>query len=97
MKKKSIAIIVAALTVVLCFVLAACGGGGDKPASEIAKIKEAGKIVVLDDNFKSIKDAIWYGRTIYHNILKFCIFQLVIFSVNLNCTIFKIDSVKEVS
>lgn len=40
--------------------------------------KEAGKIVVLDDNFKSIKDAIWYGRTIYHNILKFCIFQLVI-------------------
>lgn len=40
--------------------------------------KEAGKIVVLDDNFKSIKDAIWYGRTIYHNILKFCKFQLVI-------------------
>lgn len=40
--------------------------------------KEAGKIVILDDNFKSIKDAIWYGRTIYHNILKFCKFQLVI-------------------
>ncbi len=40
--------------------------------------KEAGKIVILDDNFKSIKDAIWYGRTIYHNILKFCVFQLVI-------------------
>lgn len=40
--------------------------------------KEAGEIVVLDDNFKSIKDAIWYGRTIYHNILKFCKFQLVI-------------------
>lgn len=40
--------------------------------------KEAGKIVVLDDNFRSIKDAIWYGRTIYHNILKFCKFQLVI-------------------
>ena len=40
--------------------------------------KEAGKIVILDDNFKSIKDAIWYGRTIYHNILKFCRFQLVI-------------------
>ena len=40
--------------------------------------KEAGEIVILDDNFKSIKDAIWYGRTIYHNILKFCKFQLVI-------------------
>ena len=41
-------------------------------------MKEAGKIVILDDNFSSIKDAIWYGRTIYHNILKFCKFQLVI-------------------
>lgn len=40
--------------------------------------KEAGEIVVLDDNFKSIKDAIWYGRTVYNNILKFCKFQLVI-------------------
>ncbi|MDO4261182.1 MAG: calcium-translocating P-type ATPase, PMCA-type [Eubacteriales bacterium] len=40
--------------------------------------KEAGAIVILDDNFRSIKDAIWYGRTIYHNILKFCKFQLVI-------------------
>ncbi|MDE7226212.1 MAG: HAD-IC family P-type ATPase, partial [Ruminococcus sp.] len=40
--------------------------------------KEAGKIVVLDDNFQSIRNAIWYGRTIYHNNLKFCKFQLVI-------------------
>ncbi len=40
--------------------------------------KEAGEIVVLDDNFRSIKDAILYGRTIYNNILKFCKFQLVI-------------------
>lgn len=40
--------------------------------------KEAGDIVVLDDNFRSIKDAILYGRTIYHNILKFCSFQLTI-------------------
>lgn len=44
--------------------------------TEVAK--EAGEIVILDDNFRSIKDAIWYGRTIYHNILKFCRFQLVI-------------------
>ena len=40
--------------------------------------KEAGDIVVLDDNFKSIKDAVLYGRTIYHNILKFVKFQLSI-------------------
>ncbi len=40
--------------------------------------KEAGEIVILDDNFRSIKDAILYGRTIYHNILKFCTFQLMI-------------------
>ena len=40
--------------------------------------KEAGKIVILDDNFCSIRDAILYGRTIYHNILKFCKFQLTI-------------------
>ncbi len=40
--------------------------------------KEAGTIVILDDNFASIRNAIWYGRTIYHNILKFCKFQLVI-------------------
>lgn len=40
--------------------------------------KEASKIVILDNNFRSIKDAILYGRTIYHNILKFCKFQLAI-------------------
>lgn len=40
--------------------------------------KEASKIVILNDDFQSIKDAILYGRTIYHNILKFCKFQLVI-------------------
>ena len=40
--------------------------------------KEAGDLVILDDNFKSIKDAIWFGRTIYNNILKFIKFQLMI-------------------
>lgn len=40
--------------------------------------KEAGDLVILDDNFLSIKNAIWYGRTIYNNILKFCKFQLAI-------------------
>ena len=64
-------------------------GVNDSPALKRAEVgfamgsgteaaKEAGKIVILDDNFSSIKDAIWYGRTIYHNILKFCKFQLVI-------------------
>lgn len=46
--------------------------------SGTAVAKEAGDIVIVDDNFKSIKDAILYGRTIYHNILKFCKFQLSI-------------------
>lgn len=40
--------------------------------------KEAGSIVILDDNFKSIASAILYGRTIYNNILKFIKFQLTI-------------------
>ena len=40
--------------------------------------KEAAEIVILDDNFQSIRNAILYGRTIYHNILKFCLFQLTI-------------------
>ena len=46
--------------------------------SGTAVAKEAGDIVIVDDNFKSIRDAILYGRTIYHNILKFCKFQLSI-------------------
>ena len=46
--------------------------------SGTAVAKEAGDIVIVDDNFKSIRSAILYGRTIYHNILKFCKFQLSI-------------------
>ena len=40
--------------------------------------KEAGDVIILDDNFKSIADSILYGRTIYNNILKFIKFQLTI-------------------
>lgn len=40
--------------------------------------KEAGDLIILDDNFQSIRHAVLYGRTIYHNILKFCKFQLAI-------------------
>ncbi len=38
--------------------------------------KEAGDIVVLDNNFKSIVKAVLYGRTIFASIRKFITFQL---------------------
>lgn len=43
--------------------------------TEVAK--EAGDIVILDDNFKSISKAVLYGRTIFNSIRKFIVFQLV--------------------
>ena len=49
----------------------AMGGG-----TEVAK--EAGDIVILDDNFSSIAKAVLYGRTIFNNIRKFISFQLAI-------------------
>ena len=42
--------------------------------TEIAK--EAGDIVILDDNIASISKAILYGRTIFKSIRKFIVFQL---------------------
>lgn len=42
--------------------------------TEVAK--EAGDVVILDDNFASIARAVWYGRTIFQNIRKFIVFQL---------------------
>ena len=44
--------------------------------TEVAK--EAGDIVILDDNFNSIAKAICYGRTIFKNIRKFIIYQMSI-------------------
>ncbi|MCL2203923.1 MAG: cation-translocating P-type ATPase [Defluviitaleaceae bacterium] len=44
--------------------------------TEIAK--EAGDIVILDNNFASIVRAVLYGRTIFKSIRKFLIFQLTI-------------------
>ena len=44
--------------------------------TEIAK--EAGDVVILDNNFASIVKAILYGRTIFKSIRKFLIFQLTI-------------------
>ncbi len=45
--------------------------------------KDAGDIVISDNNFKSICKAILYGRTIFHSIRKFIVFQL---TVNLGAT-----------
>lgn len=44
--------------------------------TEVAK--ESSKIVVLDNNFYSIRNAVLYGRTIYKSIKKFVKFQLSI-------------------
>ena len=40
--------------------------------------KEAGDIIITDDNFVSITDAVMLGRTFMHNVLKFLKFQLPI-------------------
>lgn len=40
--------------------------------------KEAGDIIITDDNFVSISDAVLLGRTFMHNVLKFLKFQLPI-------------------
>jgi calcium-translocating P-type ATPase len=44
--------------------------------SEVAK--EASDIVILDDNFQSITQAVLYGRTIFKSIRKFIVFQSTI-------------------
>jgi len=41
--------------------------------SEVAK--EASSIVILDDNFQSITQAVLYGRTVFKSIRKFIVFQ----------------------
>lgn len=44
--------------------------------TEVAK--EAGDIIILDDNFTSIEKAILYGRTMFKSIRKFLVFQLTV-------------------
>ncbi len=47
------------------------GGGAEAAAA-------ASDIVILDDNFRSVRNAILYGRTIYKSIKKFIRYQLTI-------------------
>lgn len=62
-------------------------GVNDSPALKAADVgfalgsgtevaREAGDIVILDDNIKSIGKAVLYGRTIFDSIRKFIVFQL---------------------
>lgn len=64
-------------------------GVNDAPALKLADVgfsmgsgteiaKEAGDIVILDDNFNSIANAVCYGRTIFKSIRKFIIYQVSI-------------------
>ncbi len=67
----------------------AMGGGTD-----IAK--EAGDIVILDDNISSIARAVLYGRTIFESIRKFIVFQLTMnfcaLSVSLICPFLGVEN-----
>ena len=62
-------------------------GVNDAPALKVADVgfamgsgtvvaREAGDIVILDDNIASIVRAVLYGRTIFKSIRKFLVFQL---------------------
>lgn len=82
-------------------------GVNDSPALKAADVgfamgsgssvaKEAGDLVITDDNFKSIRDAIWLGRAIYHNIQKFCKMQLTInFVATFICMVFPLLGIEQ--
>lgn len=61
--------------------------------TEVAK--EASDIVILDDNFKSIVNAVLWGRSVYENIRKFLQFQLTVNVVALFLTLISALSQRE--
>jgi len=62
--------------------------------TEVAK--EAGDIIILDDNIDSISKAVSYGRTIFKSIRKFLIFKLTInfcaMAVSIIAPLLKVDT-----
>ncbi|HWQ65724.1 MAG TPA: calcium-translocating P-type ATPase, PMCA-type [Methanospirillum sp.] len=44
--------------------------------TEVAR--EASDIILLDDSFPTIEQAVWWGRALYENIQRFLVFQLTI-------------------